>query len=248
MVLKRFPTNSGYLYYGPMPDVKVLNQIKRNKIHTIWNLAGELKMLVPYEETFVPEVIQGNIKDYSVPSNVGGFLSQLNHIVSILRSGKKVFVHCYGGRGRTGMTLAAIKVALDGTDPKEALKMVGDFVNGPDTAEQKKFIEFYSDYLSGKKKGDLPEFPREKPKSVFNYSPYKKWQTNFDFGKHKSKQHTERELKNDCFLCGNPDARYFEYWDIPPGGPMERFNLCKNCDTKWRDATEEERDGLTKNR
>jgi hypothetical protein len=140
MKLDRFPTNSGALYFGPLPDAKVLKTLKTAGIDAIWNLASELKLIVPYEKLYVKEVIFGNINDLGIPTD-SSFVSQLDRVVSLLKKGKKVFVHCFGGIGRTSTALAAIKVALEGIEASKALAIAEKYAKGPETFEQDEYVE-----------------------------------------------------------------------------------------------------------
>lgn len=149
MKLRRFPTSSGDLYYGPHPNVKTLKALKSMGIDAIWNLASELKLMVPYEKLYAKEVLFGNINDFGVPDD-SSFTSQLDRVVSLLKRGKKVFIHCFGGIGRTSTALAAIKVSLEGTDAKEALDLAGKYAHGPETYEQDEYVEKLDHLYNGR--------------------------------------------------------------------------------------------------
>ncbi len=163
MGLRRFPTSSGVLYYGRIPSVMDLKYIKENKFDAIWNLASELNVMVPYEKQYVNEVIFGNIDDYEEPKG-DAFLSQLNRVVSLLKAGKKVFVHCYGGHGRTGTALAAIKVVLDHADTDDALRDAYDYARGPESDEQKSYVNLLDNLYNGRPR--KPKKEKDKPKDV----------------------------------------------------------------------------------
>lgn len=182
-MVKRFPTSSGALYFGPLPKVAVLKHLKSLHIDAIWNLAAELNLMVPYEKNYAPEVIFGNVPDYESPKNGDEFLSQLNRVISLLRAGKKVFVHCFGGHGRTGMSLAAIKVIMDKMPADKALSLAFDYTTGPESEEQDEYIEELDTLYNGapkklpkpKKKITYPEFG-----TMEQYMAYlsKKWDKN----------------------------------------------------------------------
>jgi protein-tyrosine phosphatase len=140
--LNRFPTKHGELYYGRMPDSNTLKKLKKENISCIWNLAAELDFLIKTEKSFVPIVIHGNIKDYSIPDNLSKFVEQLNTIAAILKSEKKVFIHCLAGMGRSGMALAAIDILLNGNKADIALKHAKAATSGPETNEQKDLVSF----------------------------------------------------------------------------------------------------------
>lgn len=234
MPLKRFPTNSGYLYYGSLPGVAELKLIRKNKIDVIWNLAKEFGDMASYEKQFAPTVITGNITDYGVPDNPGAFLFQVKHVAALLKAGKKVFVHCHGGRGRTGMILAALKIAVDGSDATSSLHMVNEVVGGPDTDEQESFIEFYAPYLAGKV-GKLPKFEYAKSKSI-DWNDYPEIDWNNYPGKGKQQKPSSIPEKS-CYFCKSEDI--VAAHNLP--NQSKKMYLCKVCNALWSNATDEEK-------
>jgi hypothetical protein len=157
--VRRFPINTpGKLYYGPWPSIDMLRTLKKQNVDTVWNLAEELSNLVPLEKYFVPNVIQGDIEDFYIPENMGKFALQLNKIVNLLKSGKNIFVHCFGGHGRTGMTLAAIEMLANDSKPSIALRKSFSATGGPEERSQLRFIKDLYLYLHGK---PVPERKKE---------------------------------------------------------------------------------------
>ena len=144
LVMKRAETTAGYLYFSQIPkenDLKLLSLEDDGKpIDIIWNLAADAVRIIPMEKLWCTEVLAGEIDDYSIPNNAETFHKQLNQVVSKLREGGKVFVHCVAGRGRTGMAIAAIKCMLDDFSSEEALSFSKENCQGPETNEQKFFI------------------------------------------------------------------------------------------------------------
>lgn len=149
--VKKFPTTSGQLYYGPWPGMKVLRFLKKEGVHTIWNLAAELGNLIPYEKSFVDNVLHGDVIDYDIPDKPEKFVKQLKHIVSLLNSGKSVFIHCFAGHGRTGMALASIDLLMNDAKFKEAITHAKAAAGGPETRYQVKFVDALAKYLKGDK-------------------------------------------------------------------------------------------------
>jgi len=241
MPLRRFPTSSGSLYYGPMPTEKDLRLIKKNKIDVIWNLAKELGHVADIEKTIVPNVIEGNVQDFSVPSNMNLFMAQVNQVAAFLRAGKKVFVHCHGGRGRTGLALAALKIALDKVDAKKALKLVKTLVNGPDTQEQKEFIEFYAPFLGGEKSAEeeLPKFPTKPKYQEYDWTKYR----NMDWDKYMKQNLPQKKLRVEfppCHFCNDPNVVSEQKW------AGQKMYLCRVCNDIWSHASDEEKDSWMK--
>lgn len=132
-------TSAGKLYVGGKDDVLRLPEKKARQVFDIiWNLAEELVCFVDLETPWAKQVICAYIPDFQPPNEL--FNRQLKNIVAALADNKKVFVHCYGGHGRTGTALAAIKTLLDGSSPLQSLRVAKHYCSGPETREQKKFI------------------------------------------------------------------------------------------------------------
>lgn len=162
--MKRFPTISGTLYFGPVPSVEELKLLQKANIDLIWNLAREAGMIVDYEKQFVPEVLFGDIGDFDVPSDVGNFLWQLKKVVGVLKGGGKVMIHCGGGKGRVSLALAAIDLVLNGKTAEQALARTKSRASGPETILQQDFIRHLSKHLRNERFLDL--YSRQKKDAV----------------------------------------------------------------------------------
>lgn len=96
------------------------------------------------------------IKDRSIPTDRISFLRfiiKLTDIIKDLKTGEKIYIHCKGGHGRSGIVVAAILAYYFSLEPQEALKMTGFFhskrvfmrekwrkIGSPQTKEQKDFV------------------------------------------------------------------------------------------------------------
>lgn len=88
------------------------------------------------------------IRDVSVPRSKAGMKAILNAIDSRLESGKSVYVHCWGGVGRTG-TVAGCWLARHGEEePLRKLQLMWQQSRKakagrlcPETEDQRRFIE-----------------------------------------------------------------------------------------------------------
>jgi protein-tyrosine phosphatase len=65
----------------------------------------------------------------------------LQIVTETLKAGGRAFIHCFGGVGRTGMGLAAIKIHLDSMTPEQALTFTKKYCGGPETKTQINFIK-----------------------------------------------------------------------------------------------------------
>ncbi|MBX3227051.1 MAG: hypothetical protein KIT84_36055 [Labilithrix sp.] len=86
------------------------------------------------------EVLDGRIADFGVPSDVPAFAEQLDRVVTLLGCSGRVHVSCYGGRGRTGLALACIRMLLEEEAPEVALAAAREVSGGPETEAQAAFV------------------------------------------------------------------------------------------------------------
>lgn len=66
------------------------------------------------------------IKDNSKPNNWLQFSVLIIKLCSFIKGGMRVFIHCRGGHGRSGMVAAAILCYLYGEHPEHALRKISD--------------------------------------------------------------------------------------------------------------------------
>jgi protein tyrosine phosphatase len=141
--MKIIETTSGLLFAASVDDVEALIETGEKHFDFIWNLAEELSDMEEREKTIAGHVLLGRLKDYKAPSGVRQenlFLSQARHCAQALQNGCKVLVHCWGGRGRTSLGVATIKMMLDSMTAKDALAFTKLHLNGPENVVQKNFI------------------------------------------------------------------------------------------------------------
>lgn len=84
--------------------------------------------------------IHSPIEDFSVPSNIESFKVLLKQVIDQLKNNKIIFIHCYGGIGRTSIAIACILIGI-GYSNQDALKIVQDKISGPETQKQIEFIK-----------------------------------------------------------------------------------------------------------
>jgi protein-tyrosine phosphatase len=51
----------------------------------------------------------------------------VERLISLFDAGKLIYVHCWGGAGRTGTVIACLIARLYGLDAEEALKLTGEY-------------------------------------------------------------------------------------------------------------------------
>lgn len=87
------------------------------------------------------------IPDLSIPSDPMVMASALDHIQQSLNEGHRIYLHCMGGVGRTGLTVACL-LTRNGLPAKTALDVVASLFQktpkrhrrSPETPEQRDFV------------------------------------------------------------------------------------------------------------
>jgi protein-tyrosine phosphatase len=114
------------------------------------DLTEEKEGLLPYTE-LLPEGIQHlrfPIRDVSIPASTETTIVILNTIDEHLRRGEMVYVHCWGGVGRTGV-IVGCWLSQHGAEGEEALIRLRELWNtcpksthrqSPETIEQEQYI------------------------------------------------------------------------------------------------------------
>jgi hypothetical protein len=91
------------------------------------------------------------IRDRGVPEP-GQMTAILDHVDAELADGRVVYVHCLGGIGRTGMTVAC-HLIRGGSTPEAALQQIvawrADGVLSPETDEQRRFVRAWVSDAAG---------------------------------------------------------------------------------------------------
>lgn len=139
-MIKRMPTRVGTLTFSRRPNEAIYSALEPANLDIWWNVAAELGDLVARMQQCAAEVLWARIADYSVPTDVPAFAEQLDRVCALLSCGGAVHVSCYGGRGRTGLALACVRVFLEEEDPAVALSAAFEASGGPETEEQRAFV------------------------------------------------------------------------------------------------------------
>jgi protein-tyrosine phosphatase len=127
----------GRLFFGRMwfdyENSLMEKELAERKVELIFNLRENHGDFAGAQE------LCHKIEDHGIPEDKEKFVEDVEDVIESLKHGKNVFVHCFAGKGRTSLALAAILVRL-GIPSEEALQQVQELARGPETEDQKKFV------------------------------------------------------------------------------------------------------------
>ncbi|MEM9667313.1 MAG: dual specificity protein phosphatase family protein [Pseudomonadota bacterium] len=88
------------------------------------------------------------IEDRGVPENTTAFITLIRELATTFEAGGRIAVHCRAGIGRSGLSAAALLVSR-GMSSDEAFARISERrrVTVPDTDDQRRWIDTYSDAL-----------------------------------------------------------------------------------------------------
>ena len=86
------------------------------------------------------EVLRYPIEDFDTPDDIKGLSAALETVEAAARAGKNIAVHCYAGRGRTGMFLALLGRRVLGLGGEEAITWVRRFFPAIETVDQEDLV------------------------------------------------------------------------------------------------------------
>ena len=133
----------GRLLAGPYPG-RMLEAVRQAGVTSFVDLTEPDEGLPPYADDVAPTThVRMAIRDFACPS-VDEMTAILDRIDSELARGETVYVHCYGGRGRTG-TVVGCWLVRHGASGDAALARIAELRRGfagasPETDAQRKFV------------------------------------------------------------------------------------------------------------
>lgn len=86
------------------------------------------------------ETIRLPIVDFDVPEDPHVLQDTLKKVITRAEEGKNIAIHCYAGRGRTGMFAALLARRILGFDGEKAIMWTRKFFSAIETEEQKLIV------------------------------------------------------------------------------------------------------------
>ena len=117
-----------FLYRGAQPKNDGVEQLKKFDIDTIVDLRGELPGLIEDEreraESLGIRFINLPGSGWATPTDdeIAQFFTLVRE-----RPRRKIFIHCWLGGDRSGMFIAAYRIAFEGWSPRQAIQEMRSF-------------------------------------------------------------------------------------------------------------------------
>lgn len=110
------------LYFGPFPNQLMIDRLSEENFDLIVNLTteGEEDMYAIKNEKY----LSFPIPDNSIPVCTIDYCSFITRFKYEYYIGKKIYVHCRGGHGRSSMVCCSLLCCLFGYDLKESINLV----------------------------------------------------------------------------------------------------------------------------
>ena len=105
--------------FGAYPTQHQIQQLEKWNVDIVVNITRNDEKKKRPNHTNV-QVIQFIIPDRKVPEDVREFCALVIHLTRKINEGKKLYIHCKGGHGRSGLLVASILCYLYKISPKES--------------------------------------------------------------------------------------------------------------------------------
>jgi len=146
---------NGKAYFGGFPSQKDVELLENLGVKTFVDLTyGHEKGITKYYTKY--EYINYPIRDRSVPNNLWSFAVLILKIEQIFKNNPdnhKIYIHCKGGHGRSGILVACLLCHIDKIDPIRSIEKTTVYHNkrpimkekwkklgSPQTYKQKQFV------------------------------------------------------------------------------------------------------------
>lgn len=125
--------------FGSFPTQEAIEELEANGVRYFVNLTFSYeKRIIPYTTKY--NYINHPIPDHRTPTNwtyFARFIVNICKVISRLRDGEKLYVHCKGGHGRSGIVVACILCYMENITPGEALERTTRYHNNRNEMKEK---------------------------------------------------------------------------------------------------------------
>lgn len=161
--------------FGSFPTIDSANELYSNNVNVFVDLTTEKEKSTLdkyYNELSNIRYINYEIFDRKIPIDIKSFsifIIKLSNIINALQNNDKIYIHCKGGHGRSGIVVASLLCYIYKITPENALDMTTRFhsnrpemrdkwrsIGSPQTTKQKifviklfKILYFFKAYKSG---------------------------------------------------------------------------------------------------
>ena len=105
-------------------EKELMSFIENHQINVVVDLTTDFDSVEErYDKEKIPLYINFPIKDNSVPNRVDDFIELLKRIYELVNNKQKVYIHCRGGHGRSGLVIASIFKLFYNMDSKSAIAL-----------------------------------------------------------------------------------------------------------------------------
>ena len=170
--------------FGNYPSDENIDTYEKMGVKYFVNLTCDYEKLPEYKVSNTSTKINYYIKDRNFPKNLQTFSSFLIYICNIIKkleNNDKIYIHCRGGHGRSGIVVACILCYLNNITPEKAIELTTQYHNNRPNLKEK-WIKLGSPQTIGQKKFVINMF-----KPLYFYKAYKSGPTVglSNFSKHK---------------------------------------------------------------
>jgi hypothetical protein len=151
--------------FGSYPTHHQILELEEWGVDIIVNLTNiDEKNIRPYITN--ARVIEFPIPDHKVPDNVLAFCGLVIHLSKQINDGKKIYIHCKAGHGRSGVLVSSLLCYILQISPQQSFKLTTEYHSTrPVHARRPKMNEFW------KNKGS-PQTQSQKDFVMTIFQPY----------------------------------------------------------------------------
>lgn len=143
--------------FGGFPNQETVRKLENEGVRVFVDLTTEDERCETTPYTTPYTYIKYPIKDRKIPNNRETFTVLVKQVTEFIQNGQKVYIHCKGGHGRSGILVACVLCYMYKLSPDEALYMTNFYhslrpgmsnksrkLGSPPRKEQKNFVrEFF---------------------------------------------------------------------------------------------------------